>query len=271
MSNKLSTPWKGYIPPFRIWGNLYFVGTKYVSNHLIDTGDGLILLDTGYAETLYMVLDNIYQLGFDPRDIKYIVHSHGHIDHIAGTCALVEMTGAKTFLGRGDLDYVTGKRDLTWAAELGMTFTQTFTPDVLLDDADEIKLGNTTIKCYHTPGHTEGCTSFVFNVTDGSRTLIAGTHGGVGLNSLAGKSLKHYDLPLSLQQDFLDGIDRLSKLHVDICFGNHPETVQTEEKGARIRSGETDAFVDPSAWQGFLSRRKQMVENLMAKEQAEGI
>ncbi|MBQ9974390.1 MAG: MBL fold metallo-hydrolase [Oscillospiraceae bacterium] len=269
MSNKLSTPWKGYIPPFRIWGNLYFVGTKFVSNHLIDTGDGLILLDTGYAETLYMVLDNIYQLGFDPRDIKYIVHSHGHIDHIAGTCALVEMTGAKTFLGRGDLDYVTGKRDLTWAAELGMTFTQTFTPDVLLDDADEIKLGNTTIKCYHTPGHTEGCTSFVFNVTDGSRTLIAGTHGGVGLNSLAGKSLKHYDLPLSLQQDFLDGIDRLSKLHVDICFGNHPETVQTEEKGARIRSGETDAFVDPEAWPEFLARRRKLASDLYAKEQAE--
>lgn len=268
---KLDTPWNGYIPPFRVWGNLYFVGTKFVSNHLINTGDGLILLDSGYAETLYMVLDNIYQLGFDPRDIKYIVHSHGHIDHIAGTCALVAMTGARTFLGRGDVDYVTGKRDLTWAAELGMTFTQTFTPDVLLDDGDEITLGNTTIRCCHTPGHTEGCMSFLFNVTDGKKTLVAGTHGGVGLNSLSARSLKHYELPLSLQQDFLNGIDRLARLHVDICIGNHPETVDTAAKGARIRGGETDAFVDPASWQEFLTRRKEMVENLMAKEQAEGI
>lgn len=269
MTDKLSTPWNGYIPPFRVWGNLYFVGTKYVSNHLIDTGDGLILLDTGYAETLYLVLDNIRQLGFDPRDIKYLVHSHGHIDHVAGTCALVAMTGAKTFLGRKDLDYVTGKRDLTWATELGMTFTQTFTPDILLDDGDAIRLGSTTIQCYHTPGHTEGTMSFLFNVTDGTKSLVAGTHGGVGLNSLAAKSLKHYGLPLSLQQDFLDGLDRLSKLHVDICIGNHPETVNTEEKGARIRAGEADAFVDPSAWQEFLVRRRKAVEKMMAAEQTE--
>lgn len=269
MAHKLSTPWRGYIPPFRVWGNLYFVGTKYVSNHLIDTGDGLILLDTGYAETLYLVLDNIRQLGFDPRDIRYLVHSHGHIDHVAGTCALVAMTGARTFLGRGDADYVTGERDLTWARELEMTFTQTFTPDVLLDDGDEITLGNTTITCYHTPGHTEGCMSFLFPVTDGRRTLVAGTHGGVGLNSLAAKSLRHYGLPLSLQQDFLDGLDRLSKLHVDICIGNHPETVDTEAKGERIRSGETDAFVDPAAWQQFLARRRKLASDLYTKEQAE--
>ena len=262
-------PWEGYIPPFRVWGNLYFVGTTFVSNHLIDTGDGLILLDSGYAETLYMVLDNIYRLGFDPRDIKYIVHSHGHIDHVAGTRALVAMTGAKTFLGRGDADYVTGRRDLTWAAELGMTFTQTFTPDVLLDDGDEITLGSTTIKCCHTPGHTEGCTSFLFNITDGTKTLVAGTHGGVGINSLAAAALQRYGLPMSLQQQFLDGIDRLAKLHVDVCIGNHPETVYTAEKGERIRSGETDAFVDPEAWQEFLGRRRKLAADLFAKEQTE--
>lgn len=269
MADNLSAPWTGYIPPFRVWGNLYFVGTDFVSNHLIDTGDGLILLDTGYAETLYIVLDNIYQLGFDPRDIKYIVHSHGHIDHFGGTCALVEMTGAKTFLGRGDLDYVTGKRDLSWARELGLPQPNFFTPDVLLDDADEIKLGNTTLKCYHTPGHTEGCTSFLFPVTDGERTLVAGTHGGVGLNSLSRKTLKQYGLPMSLQQEFLAGMDRLAKLHVDICIGNHPETVDTEGKGARIHAGETDAFVDPAAWQEFLSRRKRAVENMIEKERQE--
>ena len=98
---------------------------------------------------------------------------------------------------------------------------------------------------------------------------MAGTHGGVGLNSLSRAALERYDLPLTLQQDFLDGIDRLSALHVDICFGNHPETVDTEGKGARIRAGETDAFVDPAAWQEFLSRRKKALENLIAKEQAE--
>lgn len=266
---KLDTPWKGYIPPFRVWGNLYFVGTSFVSNHLIDTGDGLILMDSGYAETLYLVMDNIRRLGFDVHDIKYIVHSHGHIDHIAGTKALVELTGAKTFLGRGDLDYVTGTRDLTWARELDMSFTQTFVPDVLLDDGDEIRLGNTCIKCIHTPGHTEGTMSFVFDVTDGSRTLTAGTFGGVGMNSLKREFLLRYDLPLSLQQDFIRAIERLRAEHVDICFGNHPETVDTEGKGARILAGETDAFVDATAWSAFLDRREEVINRLISKEQAE--
>ena len=114
--------WKARMTPFKVIGNLYFVGTIPASAHLIDTGDGLILLDSGYPETLYLVLQSIYELGFNPYDIKYILHSHGHIDHIGGTRALAELTGAKTVIGRLDLDYVTGDRDLTFARELDMIF-----------------------------------------------------------------------------------------------------------------------------------------------------
>ena len=127
--------------PFRVFGNLYFVGTKPASAHLIDTGNGLILLDSGYPETLYLIMDSIRELGFNPYEITLILHSHGHIDHIGGTRALVELTGAKSAIGRADLDYVTGKRDLTYAKELGMSFDGYFEPDQLLDDGDVIKLG----------------------------------------------------------------------------------------------------------------------------------
>ena len=76
-------PWKGAFPPFRIFGNLYFVGTKPSSTHIIDTGDGLILIDPGYCENFYLVINNIWELGFNPKDIKYILLSHCHFDHIA--------------------------------------------------------------------------------------------------------------------------------------------------------------------------------------------
>ena len=66
----INEPWKGYIEPFRIFGNLYFVGTVPASSHLIDTGEGLILLDSGYQESLYLVLESIRKLGFDPADIR---------------------------------------------------------------------------------------------------------------------------------------------------------------------------------------------------------
>ena len=81
----LQPPWESQMKPFKIAENLYFVGTKRASSHLIDTGCGLILLDTGYPKDLYLILDGIYRLGFNPSDIKYILHSHGHIDHFGGT------------------------------------------------------------------------------------------------------------------------------------------------------------------------------------------
>ena len=89
-------PWKGAFPSFKIFGNLYFVGTEPASTHVIDTGDGLIMLDTGYQHSLYLVLDGMYRLGLDPRELKYILLTHGHIDHLGAARALVELTGAKT-------------------------------------------------------------------------------------------------------------------------------------------------------------------------------
>ena len=110
-------PWKGYIKPFKIWGNLYFVGTEPASTHIIDTGSGLIMLDSGYQHSLYLVLHNMHLLKLNPLDLKYIIHTHGHIDHFGATKALVELTGAKTVLGRADREYANGELDLSYAKE----------------------------------------------------------------------------------------------------------------------------------------------------------
>ena len=76
----MKNPWDGSFDPFRIFGNLYFVGTSPASVHIVDTGEELIMFDTGYQQSLYMVIDNIYRVGLDPHDIKYILLTHGHID-----------------------------------------------------------------------------------------------------------------------------------------------------------------------------------------------
>ena len=80
--------WQGAMEPFKLLGNTWFVGTAPASTHIIDTGDGLIMLDSGYQETLYLVLDSMYRCSLDPRDLRYIIHSHGHVDHAAATAAL---------------------------------------------------------------------------------------------------------------------------------------------------------------------------------------
>lgn len=258
--------WQTYMKPFRVVENVYFVGTKPASAHLIDTGDGLILLDSGYPETLHLVMDGIRELGFSPYDLRYILHSHGHIDHIGGTRSLVELTGAKTILGRGDLDYVTGKRDLTFAAELGMTFEGFFSPDILLDDGDEICLGNIKIRCLHTPGHTEGTMSYFFDVQDHGRTLRVGTHGGVGTNSMERDFLLRYGLPFSLRDQFRAGLDRLRGEHVDVFIGNHQDQCDTLGKYARIANGDADAFIDETAWPKFLDHCEWRLDTMLKQE-----
>ena len=177
--------WEGSFEPVRIFGNLYFVGTVPASSHIVDTGDGLILFDTGYGQALYEVIDNIYRVGLDPHDIKYIFLTHGHIDHLGGARALVRLTGAKTVLGRADREYANGTLDLTFAKELDMEYREIFEPDILLDDGDEIEIGNTKVRAVSTPGHTPGAMSYFFPVRDGDEVYTAGLHGGMGINTLS--------------------------------------------------------------------------------------
>ena len=172
----MTTPWERNFEPLKMIGNLYFVGTEPASVHIIDTGAGLIMLDSGYQQSLFLVIDNMYKVGLSPHDIKYIMLTHGHIDHFGGARALKELTGAKIVLGRADEDYATGKRDLSYAKELGMNFYETFQPDILIDDGDEITLGNTTVRAVATPGHTEGAMSYFFDVEEDGKTYRAEVH-----------------------------------------------------------------------------------------------
>ncbi len=258
--------WEARMAPFRVIGNTWFVGTKPASSHLIDTGDGLILLDTGFPQTLYLTLQSIYELGFDPMNIRWILHSHGHIDHMGGTRPLVELFGCKTALGRLDADYVTGARDLTYARELGLDFDCPFTPDLLLEDGDTLTLGRTCIRCLHTPGHTEGTMSFFWEEIDHGQVFRVGTHGGAGMNSLRRDFLQAHSLPLSLREAFRSSLDRLAREPVDVFIPNHQNQRDTQGLAARIQAGQWDAFADPQAWHRYLDTCREKLDALLAAE-----
>lgn len=259
-------PWKGAFPPFRIFGNLYFVGTEPASTHIVDTGDGLIMFDSGYQHSLYLVIDGMHRLGLDPHDLKYIFHTHGHIDHIGATRALVELTGAKTVLGLADRQYANGELDLTYAKELGMEYNEVFEPDILWTDGDEMTIGNTTVKCIATPGHTPGALSYFFNVTDGEKTYRAGLHGGMGINTMCRAFLEKYNLPFSLREDFKKAMDRLGREHVDIFLGNHMQHNNTPERYQKVLAGDPEAFVDQKAWGEYAVWAKNNLIRMEEKE-----
>lgn len=183
------------------------------------------------------------------------------------TKALVELTGAKTFIGRPDVDLANGKLDLSYAKELDMEYYTAFEPDVILDDGDRIALGNTVITARSTPGHTSGAMSYFFDVTDGERTYRAALHGGMGLNTFAREFLNSYGLSLDCRQNFVDAMDRLKGEKVDIYLGNHAYQNKTVEKYERMLNGEKDVFIDPEEWKIACESAKGRVIDIMKEEQ----
>jgi len=249
-------PWKYYVQPFRIAGNLYYVGNSDVSSHLMDTGQGLILLDTAYPQTVYLLLESIRRLGFDPDDIRLILHCHGHYDHFGGTRALVELTGAKTALGEEDIEILKERPDLSWAPEYGLEFYETFEVDRPLVDGETIALGGTSIECLHIPGHTPGAMSYFFEMDDSGDTYTVGIHGGPGLNTLSEDYLKKYGLSMSRRTDYVRSLQRLKKRPVDVFIGAHPGQNATLAKRALMTDG-SNPFLDKTAWPMFLETLEQ--------------
>ena len=243
---KIINPWEGKLQPFKIIGNVYFVGTFQASCHLIDTGDGLILIDPGYSNTLYLVVRSIYELGFNPKDIKYIINTHWHWDHTEATAAMVDLSGAKTLIGYNDEEKA----------------RRYFIPDILIKDGDTLTLGNTTISFMETPGHTKGTISFFFNTEDNGKVYRVGMFGGAGANTLA-QGQFDYD---GCREDYRNSLQRLRKEKVDVFIGNHVWNNDTAVKGELLLKTGENKFIDDNLWHQFLDFCEKRLNDIISKD-----
>lgn len=242
----INNPWEGKMEPFPILDHVYFVGTFQASCHLIDTGDGLILIDPGYANTLYLVIHSIHKLGFDPKNIKFIINTHWHWDHAEATKAMADLTGAKTLIGRYDKENA----------------RRYFDPDILIQDGDKLTLGNTTIEFVETPGHTRGTISFFFNTIHQGVTYRVGMFGGAGANTLA-KGSFDYD---GCREDYRESVHRLQKEKVDVFIGNHVWNNDTFNKGKHLLETGENRFIDSSLWNTFLTYCEKRLDEVIEKD-----
>lgn len=251
--------------PFPIVGNVYFVGNTWCSSHLIDTGDGLILLDTPCLPELAYLLDNIWRLGFDPRQIKYILVSHAHMDHYGAVRALVHLTGAKTLMGEVDAADMAAhpERFERMNREAGR-YNESFLPDITLKDGDVVELGNTRIRCVLTPGHTVGVMSHFWETEENGTTYRVGIYGGAGFVTLSEDRLKECGLTKEMRKIFSESIDKVWEEKVDVMLGNHPFHNDTYEKRERVLHGEKGAFIDPGEWQRFLAELRDRYTEFLA-------
>lgn len=264
MAEIYDAPWEYDIAPFQITDDIWYVGNRSVSAHLIDTDDGLILIDTTYPQTAYLLLESIRSCGFDPADIRCILHTHAHYDHIGATRMLQEKYRCKALLGADDAYFLNERPELTWHLEYGLPFREAFVPDVLLRDGDRVTLGHTDILCIASPGHTPGNMTYLWETSWNGKTYSCALSGGYYPSTAASSYLKQYNLS-NWRKNYDYTLERLSMISPDITLGSHPVFNNAFERAAGITDTE-NPFIDPAEWQRELTEGKARYCELCQKD-----
>ena len=243
-------PYLHRIPPFRIAGGVYYVGNRVCSAHLIDTNDGLLLIDTPFARHLPLLIESIWEAGFRPADIRYILHTHAHADHVGCTPALTEMFGCKACISDADAHSIEARPELLMGMEDDPGF---FSPDILLKDGDSIRLGKVRVRAVSTPGHTDGTMSYFFNTVDDGQKLTCAIFGGAGFNTLCHDYFADFSVPPYIRNRFMESLEKVRNETVDVMLGNHPDANETFKKQQRRLAGEAgNPFIDPDEWARYI-------------------
>lgn len=261
-------PQEYYMPPFRIFANLYFVGNQDVGAYLLDTQEGLILIDTTYPTTRALLIQSIWEAGFDPRSIRYVLHTHGHFDHFGATDLIVSLSGAKTFLGAEDARMFRERPELALISDTRYTHLELFKPDVELHDGDIVELGGTRIRCVSVPGHTMGVFAYFIELQEGEETHLAGLYGGIGVNTLCRESIQRYHTEY-LRNYHIASLEKVRPEPVDIVLGNHTQQAGMREKYQRRLSDPSgpNPFIDPAEWQQFIDKAEALYHQMLQDEE----
>jgi metallo-beta-lactamase class B len=234
--------------PFHLIGDVYYVGTRWVSSHLFAGAGGHVLVDACCPGDGPRILDNVRALGFEPRDVRALLVTHAHFDHLGGAAHVARETGAAVYVGDADREMAEGKHKARglWPRAEPLDAVR------LMRDGDRISEGETAISVVHTPGHTPGCCSFGFEVEHEGEHHPGMIFGGAGLNVFTRNPL--LQIYGGTIEDYVRSVRRLLALNVDVWLGSHPSMNATFRKRARLRAGERpNPFVDPEGWQAFLA------------------
>ena len=253
-------PWEVAVAPFEVAPRTWYVGNSWVGAYLLESTEGLILIDSTMQPQVYLVFESIRMLGFDPKDIKLLLLSHAHYDHAGGVRAILEHSGAKLYMSKEDSDFIAERPEMLLTENYPCG---DFKADEFYSDDKAIVLGDRTIHTVHTPGHTPGTTSFFFEAVDEAGNIYqCGMHGGVGVNTLVDEFIKEYDLPVSTRQDYLNSMNMVRNRKVDITLGSHPGQTDMLEKVDLIAPG-NNPFLDPSVWGNLIDKRIGMIKEIL--------
>lgn len=256
-----------YIHPFRLYGNVWYVGDAWTCVHLIDTGDGLLLMDAGNVSATALLIQAIWEAGFNPKDVKWMIISHGHLDHFGGAEFFQKMFGTKVYLGEPDARNFRERPELSFVQESTNFVDNVFVPDYEIKDGEELTFGNTTISFRLCPGHSDGVLAYFFDAHNSDEVKRCGYYGGFGFNTL----LKDYlievgDPEYKTRQIYLESLAKVRDEKVEIFLGNHTnnnDTVGRMKKLLANPEGE-NPFVDDTLWKAYLDQKRDDLLKFMA-------
>ncbi len=259
--------WTEPFPPFKIAGNLYYVGSKGLANYLITTPQGHILINSDLEENVSLIRASVEQLGFKFTDIKILLISHAHWDHNAGSDTIKKLTGAKYMVMDADVSVVEsgGKTDFQYGNVAQSLYLPTKV-DRVLHDGDEVKLDGTVLVAHLTPGHTKGCTTWTMKLQEGGQTYNVVIIGSPNVNP--GYKLVNNAKYPQIAADYKRMFRVLKSLPCDIFLGAHGGYFDLERKYARLKENALVAFVDPEGYKKYVADKEQAFKAEFAKQRA---
>ena len=253
--------WDKPAPPVRIHGNTYLVGTCGISSILIAGDEGDVLIDSGTETGAELVVRNIRRLGFTPRDVKILLHSHEHIDHAGGMARMEQLTGARLFASPSAAEVFKTGAPGPGDPQVGLLPPfRAARVDRIIRDGEEVRLGNIMLKAFETKGHTQGALTWQWVSCDGGvcRTIVYAD----SLTPVSRKDYRFTDHP-GLVASFRASIAKVAALDCDILLTPHPSASHMVE-----RLGKGKPLQDTNGCRDYAAALTKQLDERMAKEAA---
>jgi len=259
--------WTRPFPPFRIIGNIYWVGSYDLASYLIVTPQGHILINTGVGDTAKQIKASVEQLGFKLADTKILTATHGHFDHVAGFAELKRMTGARLIVSEPDKELFEsgGKADFRFGDAPEARF-EPVKVDGTFKDNDTISLGGTTLTTHHHPGHTKGATSFTLNVQESGKTyrVVIANMGSINPGVTVSGMPKYPGIAADYARTFKAQKD----MAIDVWLASHASQFKLHEKYKPGDAFNPERFVDPQGFKAAVEQLEKTYQEQLARERA---
>ena len=259
--------WTRPFPPFKLIGNIYWVGSYDLSTYLITTPQGHILVNTGLAESAPNIKASVEQLGFKMSDVKIVTATHGHFDHVAAMADLKKMTGASLVISERDKDLLEsgGGADFRWADTPSARFPAAKV-DRTFKDGESISLGGTTLTTRLHAGHTKGATSFTTDVRENGKTyrVVIANMGSIN----PGVPVTGMPKYPGIMQDYAQTFASQKAMTIDVFLASHASQFRMHDKYKPGDAYDPNRFVDPAGFLQGVSELEKAYLAQVAKEKA---